>query len=153
MTDNEQINGFTISGKVKLIWNPAGHPQERPAFHIFLMNTHEPTAITLSSFTAKASNGRVNLEWVTETEIDNAGFNIYRAKAENGPYEKINDSLIAGAGSTTAGAAYVFVDENVKNRKTYYYKLEDVDLNGAATMNGPTSATPRFIFGKGLFKK
>ena len=35
-----------------------------------------PTVIELSSFTAKASNGRVKLEWVTETEIDNAGFNI-----------------------------------------------------------------------------
>ena len=105
-----------------------------------------PTLIELSSFTATASNGLVKLEWVTASEVDNAGFNIYRAKAENGPYEKINDSLIAGAGYTTAGAAYVFIDENVKNRKTYYYKLEDIDLNGAVTMHGPESATPRFIF-------
>ena len=105
-----------------------------------------PTLVELASFTATASNGLVKLEWVTASEVDNAGFNIYRAKAENGPYEKINDSLIAGAGSTTAGAAYVFVDENVKNRKTYYYKLEDMDFNGAATMHGPESATPRFIF-------
>jgi hypothetical protein len=71
----------------------------------------------------------------------------YRAKVENGPYEKINDSVIAGAGYTTAGAAYVFIDENVKNRKIYYYKLEDIDFTGAATMYGPESATPRFIFG------
>jgi hypothetical protein len=105
-----------------------------------------PTLVELASFTATASNGLVKLEWVTASEVDNAGFNIYRAKAENGPYEKINDSLIAGAGSTAAGAAYVFIDENVKNRKTYYYKLEDMDLNGATTMHGPESATPRFIF-------
>jgi hypothetical protein len=106
-----------------------------------------PTLVELASFTATASNGLVKLEWVTTSEVDNAGFNIYRAKAENGPYEKISDSLIAGAGTTTAGAAYVFIDENVKNRKTYYYKLEDMDLNGATTMHGPESATPRFVFG------
>jgi len=106
-----------------------------------------PTLIELSSFTATASNGLVKLEWVTESEVDNAGFNIYRATAEKGPYVKINDSLIVGAGYTTAGVAYAFVDESVKNRKTYYYKLEDINLNGTTTMHGPESATPRFIFG------
>jgi len=105
----------------------------------------------LSSFTAQPGNGSVTLNWVTETEVDNAGFNIYRATAENGPYVKINDSLIAGAGSSTAGAAYEFVDENLKNRKTYYYKLEDIDLNGTSNMHGPGSATPRWILG--LFGK
>ncbi len=39
-----------------------------------------PTAITLSSFTAKPGNGSVTLSWTTETEIDNAGFNILRAR-------------------------------------------------------------------------
>jgi len=49
-------------------------------------------------------------------------------------------------GFTTAGAAYAFVDKNLKNRKTYYYKLEDIDLNGNSTMHGPVSVTPRWIF-------
>ncbi len=26
--------------------------------------------------------------------------------------------------------SYEFVDKNVQNRKTYFYKLEDIDLNG-----------------------
>ena len=151
MTDNEQMNGFTISGKVKLIWNPSGHPQERPAFHIFLMNTHEPTAITLSSFTAKASNGRVKLEWVTEAEVENVGFNIYRAEAVNGNYIQINDELIASKGSPTKGAKYVFTDNIAKNRKTYFYKLEDVDIAGVSTFSEPISAMPRFMLG--IFNK
>jgi len=122
-----------------------------PLTSAYFGNCGELTAIELSSFTAQPGNGSVTLNWVTETEVDNAGFNIYRATAENGPYLKINDSLIAGAGSSTAGAAYVFVDENLKNRKTYYYKLEDIDLNGTSTMHGPGSATPRWILG--LFGK
>ena len=88
------------------------------------------TLITLSSFTAKASNGRVKLVWTTESEIANAGFNIYRSETEDGVYEKINSALIAAKGSETKGAKYVFTDNIAKNRKTYFYKLEDIDLNG-----------------------
>jgi hypothetical protein len=40
-------------------------------------------------------------------------------------------------------ASSQFVDNDVKNRRTYYYKLEDVDLNGTNTMHRPVSAVPR----------
>ena len=58
-------------------------------------------------------------------------------------------SLIPAQGSSTQGASYEFIDNDVKNRKTYYYKLEDIDLNGNSTMHGPVSATPRLIYGMG----
>jgi hypothetical protein len=106
-----------------------------------------PTAITLSSFDAKAGNGLVTLNWTTESEINNSGFNIYRAESENGQYIKINTSLIPTKGSSTQGASYEFVDTNVQNRKTYYYKLEDIDLSGTSTMHGPVSAMPRLLLG------
>jgi hypothetical protein len=109
--------------------------------------TAPPTAITLASFTAKPFNGGVVFEWKTETEIDNAGFNLYRSQAENGEYTKINSSLIPAKGSSAQGSSYEFVDTNVQNRKTYYYKLEDIDLNGKSTMHGPVNATPRMIYG------
>ena len=102
-----------------------------------------PTVIKLSSFTATKSYRKVILSWITESEIDNAGFNLYRAESEDGEYVKINPSLIPAEGSPTQGASYQYVDENVKNRTTYYYKLEDIDLNGTSTMHGPVSVTPR----------
>ena len=37
-------------------------------------------------------------------------------------------ALIPAQGSTTQGASYEFIDNEVKNRKTYYYKLEDYRL-------------------------
>ena len=109
----------------------------------------EPTLITLSSFTAKASNGRVSLEWLTEAEINNVGFNLYRADAKNGQYTKINASLIPAQGSSTEGASYEYIDNGLQNRKTYYYKLEDIDLSGKSTLHGPVNATPRLIYGIG----
>ena len=38
--------------------------------------------------------------------------------------------------------SYQFIDSNVRNRTTYYYKLQDIGLNGTTTDHGPKSATP-----------
>jgi hypothetical protein len=112
------------------------------------------TIINISTFTATPKAGKVILNWSTASEIDNAGFNLYRAETEDGEYIKINDSLIPAQGSSTQGASYEFIDNDVKNRKTYYYKLEDIDLNGTSTMHGSVSATPRWFLGIfGIFKK
>ena len=105
------------------------------------------TIVELSSLDARAASGRILITWSTESEIDNAGFNIYRAEVQDEEYIKINDELIPSAGEPTAGETYELVDEDVQNRKTYYYKLEDIDLNGTSTMHGPVSATPRLLYG------
>ena len=122
----------------------------RPQGSGYDMGAYEmtPTLIELSSFTATPSNGKVILKWSTASEIDNAGFNIYRAEA-GGEFVKINAEIIPAKGSSTGGTSYEFVDEDVKNRETYSYKLEDIDFNGTRTFHGPESATPRWIFGIG----
>jgi hypothetical protein len=108
---------------------------------LYLMVTSEiPTSIYLYSFNAIQRVNKVALAWATASEIDNAGFNLYRAESADGKYTKINPSLIPAQGSTTSGATYQFIDNDVRNRKTYYYKLEDIDLNGKSTMHGPVSA-------------
>jgi hypothetical protein len=106
-----------------------------------------PTMISLSGFAAIPRTKTILLTWSTETEIDNAGFNILRAKAEDGDYVKINAALIPTKGSATEGAAYEFIDTDVKNKKTYYYKLEDIDINGISTFHGTVKAVPRWWYG------
>ncbi len=96
-----------------------------------------PNAIELSSFTAEPGNGSVTLKWITETETDNAGFNILRADKKNVDYVKINPSLIPSEGSTIQGASYEFVDNDVQYGKKYFYKLEDIDISQTSTMHGP----------------
>jgi len=105
-----------------------------------------PTLISLLSFDAISSYRSITIMGTTASEIDNASFNLYRSESEDGEYVKINGVLIPAEGSPTQGATYQFIDENVKNRTTYYYKLEDVDLNGTSTMHGPVSVTPRAIY-------
>ena len=108
-------------------------------------NSEEPTAVTLASFTAQGGVGKASLAWETGTEIDNAGFNLYRATAEDGPYAKVNDALIAAQGDPVSGDSYSFTDEGL-SAGTYYYKLEDVDYSSVTTLHGPVSATvlPKF---------
>lgn len=103
------------------------------------------TAITLSQFKAIPGNGQVVVTWETETEIDNIGFNLYRSEKKHTGYEKINDALIEAKGSDIQGASYQFIDTPLKNRKVYYYKLEDIDEYGVTTLHGPVKSIPRFI--------
>ena len=113
--------------------------------------TAQPTLINLSSFDAKGIWRFVILTWKTESEVNNAGFNIYCAESEAGEYVKINSSLIPAKGSTTEGANYRYIDQTAKRGTTYYYKLEDVDMSGNATMHGPVSASTWSLFS--LFRK
>ena len=99
----------------------------------------EPTAITLASFGAQASAGSITVAWQTGTEIDNAGFNLYRATSATGTWSKITSSVIAAQGNAVSGASYSFVDR--PGYGTFFYKLEDVDLNGVSTLHGPVQAT------------
>ena len=51
-----------------------------------------PTLINLVNFMAIPRAKTILLTWSTETEIDTAGFNIFRAESENGDYIKINSA-------------------------------------------------------------
>jgi hypothetical protein len=79
----------------------------------------------------------VIVEWTTESEVDTAGFNIYRSESVEGPYIKINPELIPSSPDPILGGRYIYTDTNVVAGRTYYYKLEDVELGGTTTMHGP----------------
>ncbi|TEU18840.1 MAG: hypothetical protein E3J21_05110 [Anaerolineales bacterium] len=109
--------------------------------NIDLVITCDETAIALpsASFTAQAGAGSVTLAWETGTELDNAGFNLYRAMLKDGPYTQINDALIAAQGDAVSGAGYSFLD--APDYGTFYYQLEDVDYYGTSTLHGPVKVT------------
>ena len=128
-------------------WDDTGGPDAQQATYGYQNFTNvfapAPTAVTLSSFTATGHDGHVLLEWETASEIDNDGFNIWRAKAETDPYTKLNADPIPAQGGPTTGASYSYDDEAVTNGVTYWYKLEDVDTHGASIFHGPVAATPQ----------
>jgi hypothetical protein len=96
--------------------------------------------VQLSSLSAVLESGaaggkRVSLHWSTGSEMNNAGFNVLRSPAERGRYEKLNRQLLP----PRHDGQYVFVDDNVEAGGRYFYKLEDIDLQGNATEHGPVS--------------
>jgi len=101
------------------------------------------TAVTLTSFTAQGADSAVDLSWETGSELTNLGFHLYRATSADGPYERITASLVPGLGTSPVGASYSYCDLGLTNGTTYFYKLEDVDSTGLATLHGPVSATPQ----------
>ena len=98
-----------------------------------------PLAVDLLYFTASASADRVLLEWETATELDNAGFRIWRSPSRGEGYVVITEALIPARGGPTGGAYYSYEDRDVASGRTYYYKLEDVDYDGVRTLHGPVS--------------
>lgn len=96
------------------------------------------SVITLVSFDAQRNpDGSVRVTWRTAVELDNTGFNLYRAANIDGPYTKLNEQLIAAQGMGMAmGATYQYMDRPPTDAPVYYL-LEDIDFYGARTQHGP----------------
>ncbi len=99
-----------------------------------------PLAVTLANFAAQAMSDHILLTWETVSEINNSGFNLYRSASPAAPGELLAFVPSQAPGSTQ-GASYSFDDTEVSAGQTWYYWLEDVDLNGATALHGPVSAT------------
>ncbi|HYN41897.1 MAG TPA: right-handed parallel beta-helix repeat-containing protein, partial [Thermoanaerobaculia bacterium] len=101
------------------------------------------TAVRLMSFAAVARDRAVDLSWRTGSELDNLGFHLYRGLSADGPWTRLNSSLIPGQGFSATGAAYAWRDSGLQNGLRYYYRLEDVDTKSVSTFHGPVSAVPQ----------
>ncbi len=97
-----------------------------------------PTNVVLSSFTASAVENGISITWTTETEPDNAGFNIFRSQNESSDYVKINENLIPAQGDAMTGASYTYLDAP-EQAGNYFYKLQSVSLTGDTSFYGPVS--------------
>ena len=87
--------------------------------------------VELSSFTlTRTDAGPVVVTWTTESEVDNAGFNLRRSLKRESGFTLLNPVLIAGAGTTGERQTYTFTDTSAKPGVEYYYQIEEVSLGG-----------------------
>ncbi|MDO9576937.1 MAG: T9SS type A sorting domain-containing protein [Candidatus Cloacimonadales bacterium] len=103
-----------------------------------------PLPVTLSSFEAFYSKNAAVLNWTTQSETDNLGFNLYRSENENGIEDDecllINADLIPGVGTSFIPTFYSFTDEYlVLGGHTYYYWLQSVSTTNELELFGPVS--------------
>lgn len=83
----------------------------------------------------------VTVEWSTASELNTAGFNLYRGESQDGPFTRINAELIPASPDPLIGGSYIYTDTGVVAGRTYYYQLEDVETSGAATVQGVVQVT------------
>ena len=87
--------------------------------------------VQLSQFRPdRTETGAIVIHWTTESEVDNAGFNILRSQTRTGEFKLINAQLIPGAGTTAERNTYTWTDTTAKPNVVYYYQIEDVSLDG-----------------------
>jgi len=70
------------------------------------------------------------LKWSTASEVDNFGFDVYRGDSEEGPFERLTESPLTGAGTTDLTSKYVFEDSSIDPYRTYFYYVESISLQG-----------------------
>jgi len=84
--------------------------------------------VELTSFTAIADYGVVELSWITATETNNQGFEVQRSAG--GEFEAI--AFVEGHGTTTEVQAYSYSDRSV-SVGSYSYRLKQVDFDGTTS--------------------
>ena len=103
--------------------------RKNPDVEIYL-KSGKPLPVTLSHFRAEHTEAGVVLKWITESEVDNAGFYIYRSQTKDGEFKVVNATLIQGAGTTSERHTYTWKDTTAKPNVAYYYRIEDISRAG-----------------------
>jgi hypothetical protein len=105
----------------------------------------ESLPVQMSGMEAESTVEGIKLSWETSSEVHSLGFHVWRSESEDGEYERITTSLIAGQGNSSAGAVYNFTDKNFQANLTYYYRIEQVESDGGSEMFGAIEVKALFI--------
>jgi len=94
-----------------------------------------PLPVEVLSFSASVTGAGIKLNWRTETEINNYGFDIERTPlsplfikgGKKEEWEKIG--FVEGYGNSNSVKEYSFVDEDIIY-ESYFYRLKQIDNDG-----------------------
>jgi hypothetical protein len=114
-------------------WDEINSEMNTPTFQL-LTNNYQGSfdgvlPVELTSFTAKYLNDKVQLNWVTKTEVNNYGFNVERRVNES---EWNSIGFVDGKGTTTESKEYSFCDKNIyTGGSEFQYRLKQIDNDGS----------------------
>ncbi|RMF56801.1 MAG: T9SS C-terminal target domain-containing protein [Calditrichaeota bacterium] len=128
-----------------LVSNFARSTNDGVKFTLGSSTADNPLPVQLASFTAQNTEEGIVLNWKTASELNNLGFEIWRAEDKDSLFEMIADYTtypeLEGAGTSNVGNSYSFLDANVREGKTYLYKLADIDFNLQRMFHGSLKIT------------
>ena len=92
--------------------------------------TLSPLPVSFISLTAVPQKfGKVAVEWVTSSEINNNGFELQRALGNNSSLEWKDISFIKGAGNSTTNTKYNY-DDYPSGGNKFFYRIKQIDFDG-----------------------
>lgn len=87
--------------------------------------------VTLISFELRVNKNDVKLIWVTDNEINNAGFDVERTRINpSGAVEWKKIAYVQGKGNTTWQSIYLYEDKKLQSA-SYKYRIKQIDYNGS----------------------
>lgn len=124
----DYIAGFPTDRKYSM-FNITGFSE----FWLHASNVVSPLAVTLSDFNATCEENRTKITWTTASEQNSDYFVLERSR-DGLSWEDV--SQVDGAGTTNTANVYTVSDVLTKG----YYRLKQVDFNGATEYFGPIYA-------------
>jgi hypothetical protein len=104
-----------------------------PASSLSYVATYSSTVlpVRLLNFTVTKQGDNAQLNWSTDTEENNKGFEVQRS-IDQSSWTVL--SFIAGAGNSQTEKDYQYLDQNLP-AGTYYYRLRQVDYDGNSSFS------------------
>jgi hypothetical protein len=95
--------------------------------------------VSLSSFTAVGHDGRIEIQWICQTEINALSYHLYRSEDDGDHYQLI--ATVEAHGNSEIPQEYRYSDKDVQAGRSYCYRLADEDYQGNVEFHQPVSAS------------
>ena len=131
-TMGTDANGWTLASSTPLITGQQSYYGSDEDAGTPGQDSGGPLPVELSHFrpARDKTTGAVVITWLTQSELNNAGFFIKRSNQRNGQFVVVNPTMIPGAGTTSEKQFYTYTDTTAQPNVVYYYQIEDVSLDG-----------------------
>lgn len=136
-----------ITGTVK---DSSGNPIDSAAikikyyFTVAAKQSAKASPCSVESFTAVRVVNGVQLNWVTESEVNTLRWEIERSLVADTDFVVIG--ILPAAGNSSSVISYTYTDTTASATQTYYYRLCLVDVDGAVSYFGPIGLGPAPIY-------
>lgn len=117
--------------ELEIFYNSSGTDKLRASTFgrgLWETDINSPLPVELSSFTAAVEKNKVTLKWITQTEVNNYGFEIQKRKSDS-DNQWIKIGFENGYGNSNSPKEYSFVDAELLSGN-YEYRLKQIDNDG-----------------------
>lgn len=135
LSADETLAGSNATGSRNSM---AGDASKWVTHLVVLRATVVQLPVELTSFSVHSEGRSVRLQWRTESETGNAGFDVETRTSESGTFRRIG--FVPGHGTSYEAIDYSFVVENVQPG-THQFRLKQIDLDGAFSFSSHVEAT------------